>query len=1433
MASFLVNSEETLNEVLRREIENNSYRQYADASEKNETRGIKILNQDALIAEKCRLYREGTRLWVFKLIWNWTKNDNSKIFALIGQGGTGKSVISAVLTKLEKHFDGFQVIAHHFCRHDNPEGSSPMNILSSLLGMLCVNVKDFEKFLVEKFSSPSRIKAILNSGIMEDICDELIIAPLKKCQPSSGGGVHIIVIDALDELPKDVIKQVMQLITKCFIKLPSWIKIFLTSREDPQIIRKLEPFNPVSLKCDEARNREDLRIYLKGIIKKFVKDDISVEAIEAALSENYGVSFQGALASVVPFIEKQRSAFADAIKVSMKTDQKQSLLRLKAISEQRPQELRQKSENYEQLRIEAEACQNMLKEKAESKEWKKWCGRPTFPPGIKTSERCLQKAQNDYDGDVMKLLDISRCSFVFKTCKEIVEAFQALEKIPEFRILRVKNKFQNPTSSGYSDLNMNLEWKGNNGITHIFEIQLHLEAILYTKHHICTEYYNGIRTQIPKLCGDRGLNKKARDEVERYILDQLNKSAIDPLIQILDRKADGLFIWARMLEEHFENSKGEKIDFENLSSLPAGMSHMYYENFNRVFPNEASYKVVQDFISILVAAQEPLSSDFVQHALDIDTTTLEHTKESTALLFPLRQDGKFHVMHKSVIDWLAGVDADRFRIGIPRIEMAHGRIATYCLSCNEGNLDSYKYALKHVITHLCQCRRVKDAQDLILNWDWLLDKIRITTPTALTKDAKLVVDVTHEINGDSESLRFDAIRNIERALQLCLPSIIIRSEFLAPQLLGHLLTQSRKNDYLYKLLERILQIGVKNGKKIWFPSQQTMEQAGGPCQMTLSLKRAITSVAAIENGKYFAAGSYDKTVTLFDSITGETEKIFAEHTAFVKSLAWRNDGKLLASGGDDRTIKIWNVATGDCEKTLSHGHNVVSVSWESNLLVSASGFTGTDIGGLIKVWDPSTGVCIKEIVGHKKYIKAIALSKDETCVASGSGDKTVKIWDLASGKCKFTLEGHNGTIVSVAWSNSGKVLATGGNDALVKIWNPLTADCLHTLSDHSKTVYSLSWSYDDQNLASSSGDRSVKIWNSSSTFENTATLQGHSSNVYAVAWMSNTKLISSGEDTSVKLWDTSVDADDDEIEGHKGAVSSVSWSPKGEKLASGSWDNTVIIWNANTGEIEKKLKGHTSDVLTVSWSIRGPLASAGADRAIRLWQVSTSECIEVSDAHGDEVNAVAWNLDGDILASCSGDSTVKLWNDSGELLKTLEGHALVYCVAWTSGNRLASGGLTIKVWNTVTGECTNTLMGHESIVFGLSWSVQGILASGSGDMTVKIWNLDNNECETTLEGHSSFLKAVTWSKDGLLLSRTADTSYIWDTETKKCEIIENEWKFPNNNFLLPLSSKCNEWRNTCFPFTAATFYIPHPENPTHSFFQRRKDFSGMHPCECK
>ncbi|EXL39405.1 hypothetical protein FOCG_17986 [Fusarium oxysporum f. sp. radicis-lycopersici 26381] len=327
------------------------------------------------------------------------------------------------------------------------------------------------------------------------------------------------------------------------------------------------------------------------------------------------------------------------------------------------------------------------------------------------------------------------------------------------------------------------------------------------------------------------------------------------------------------------------------------------------------------------------------------------------------------------------------------------------------------------------------------------------------------------------------------------------------------------------------------------------------------------------------------------------------HDGPVFSVAFSADGQRLASGSNDRTVKVWDAVTGACVQTLEgHGGSVNSVAFSADDQHLASGSYDT-----IKVWDAVTGACGQTLEGHGGSVNSVAFSADGQHLVSGSYN-TIKVWDAVKGACVQTLEGHGGLVNSVAFSADSQYLASGSDDGTVKVWDAAIGACMQTLEGHGGSVNSVAFSADGQYLASGSDDGTVKVWDAATGAVN------------SVAFSADGQYLASGSDRhgTVKVWDAATGTCVQTLEGHNGRVRSVAFSADGQHLASGSGDRTVKVWDAATGAYMQTLEGHSGRVMSVAFSADGQyLASGSNDRTVKVWDAATGACVqtlEVSQA---------------------------------------------------------------------------------------------------------------------------------------------------------------------------------------------------------------------------
>jgi len=284
------------------------------------------------------------------------------------------------------------------------------------------------------------------------------------------------------------------------------------------------------------------------------------------------------------------------------------------------------------------------------------------------------------------------------------------------------------------------------------------------------------------------------------------------------------------------------------------------------------------------------------------------------------------------------------------------------------------------------------------------------------------------------------------------------------------------------------------------------------------------------------------------------------HSGWVTSCVFSYDGTLLATSSEDRTVKLWDVVSGGTlKKTLKTDIIVRSLAFSPDGLL----VMGMD-DGAVRAWDLDTFHLHESFSEHSNSVRSVAVSGDKRFIAAVGWDTKVVVWDTNNYEAKH-LVGHSDWVECVAFSPDSKTLATGGRDNTIVLWDSRGyGDFTMRLAipGHTNWVTSLSFSTDGTQLVSTSYDKTVRVWNAK-TGKAIAELKGHTATTTGAAFTPNGKrVLSVAQDSVLHLWDHKTGEILSEFV-HSAPVSTFAFGHSARLLASGDSIGNIYLLRYN------------------------------------------------------------------------------------------------------------------------------------------------------------------------------------------------------------------------------------------------------------------------------
>lgn len=493
------------------------------------------------------------------------------------------------------------------------------------------------------------------------------------------------------------------------------------------------------------------------------------------------------------------------------------------------------------------------------------------------------------------------------------------------------------------------------------------------------------------------------------------------------------------------------------------------------------------------------------------------------------------------------------------------------------------------------------------------------------------------------------------------------------------------------------------------------------------------------------------------------------HTALVNQVEWSRDGKLLVSVSNDKTIRLWDMITGESVRVLrlpigagpAGMLNAVSLAPDGSLLAAAGYEREGQDHGIFLVSLPA-GEVRQVLRGHTNIVLDLQFSRDGQSLLSSSADHTARVWDVSAGPRQAVsqvLKGHTAPVYSAAWAPDGRRIATGSLDGTARIWMRADATTQHILRGHEGPVASVAWSPDGRLIATGGVDQRVKIWNPAGRLERQFDKLGNAVTSVDFAFDSQSLLITTGGQSEVDvglLIDLRTNRERVRFRQHDNSILHGALSPDGRFAATAGGNNRpILIWRTNDGSLVHRLEGGGRTPWSIGW---------GPDDVTLAWG-NTSHEASVNN-RGPIEQAFEWERLGIVAASTDlqraqvkrgavtleqQDDRTVLYRRDGKIqhaFKLTRANEIVRCYTLMADHLVAIGGdYGISLFSPLTGGLVRELNGHQGSVWALAPSRSGrYIASAADDQTLCVWGLDRDEPIVTF--FSARGEWIAWTPDG-------------------------------------------------------------------------------------
>ncbi|WP_421762696.1 caspase family protein [Ekhidna sp.] len=596
---------------------------------------------------------------------------------------------------------------------------------------------------------------------------------------------------------------------------------------------------------------------------------------------------------------------------------------------------------------------------------------------------------------------------------------------------------------------------------------------------------------------------------------------------------------------------------------------------------------------------------------------------------------------------------------------------------------------------------------------------------------------------------------------------------------------------------------------------------------------AVKGLEITTDGKYLITASRDKTIKVWDALTGREIRTLFGHAHTVNDLTIHD--QLIASSSADGTVGVWNMVTGELLwQSTKFREYVTSVDFSPDGKLLAVGSYADSIS-IFNVVDYSLNKKIKANSDRGVgYGVSVQFSPDGNFLSVGEDNRTAKVYTTTDLSLKYefkpergycggcgsltSIQGNsllklsNGTTLTKFSLSSGEKTFEGGNEFRDissvdfhpnrKYFLTATEDSIH-IYDNTNNRLKARWTVDGEINDAIFHPLEDQVIIAIDKYVIVTDLQGkelrrfdgilNQANTgldydlgsywehYIAKWvkyrparmLSDRSFYVGKTGSKARKWSVKDAGIDMEYIGHEKGI--LCFQKLDDKtIATGGGDGKIVIWDEQSGKLIKKINAHREPIFDMELSNDGRLlASTAWDGVVSLWDTKTLERYNYSYHEGRSTYTLTFTDNDAYLVLGMLDKKLQLYEiETKQIVREFVGHTDNVTSLKTYGNEVLSTSWDGKIilWDLYSGLIKKRIDSGKP-VFDALIVVDQIISVGA-DRSINFWDKASGKRIESLAGHQAEINGIEVANNLMMTTDVDGVSKFWDLTSKK-ELFEH------------------------------------------------------------